>query len=217
MLFNNIKHIIWDWNGTLFNDVVLCKDIMNNILKRFDLPLLTLESYRDVFTFPVEDYYKKAGLDFNKVSFEVLGKDFIDEYENRKFECSLFPGVVQGLDSLSHSGISHSVLSAYHHKTLVQIIEHYKIKSYFENVNGLDNIYAGGKFEIGKELISRLHFKREEIVLIGDTIHDKDVADELGISSIIVADGHQDIKRLQKLNTKVFDKFSSLMDSLNLK
>ncbi|MCJ7554278.1 MAG: HAD family hydrolase, partial [Ignavibacteriaceae bacterium] len=81
MINGKTRHIIWDWNGTLFNDVVLCKDIMNNILKRFDLPLLSLEKYREVFTFPVEDYYKKAGLDFNITPFEILGKDFMDEYE----------------------------------------------------------------------------------------------------------------------------------------
>jgi len=217
MLYKNIKHIIWDWNGTLFNDVVLCKDIMNTILKRFNLPLLTLESYRSVFTFPVEDYYRKAGLDLNKVSFEVLGKDFMDLYEARKFECSLFPGVIIGLESLTNSGISHSLLSAYHHITLVDIIEHYRISGFFDNVNGLDNIYAGGKFEIGKKLITNLKFSRDEIILIGDTMHDKDVADELGINSIIIADGHQDFERLQKLETTVFDSFITLINSFDLK
>jgi phosphoglycolate phosphatase len=213
MINKNIKHIIWDWNGTLFDDVVLCKDIMNNILKRFELPELTLEIYRSIFTFPVQDYYQKAGLDFNVASFEVLGKDFMDEYENRKYECDLHSGVREGLEDINHSGITQSILSAYHHVTLEEIVDHFKIRNYFNLLYGLDNIYAGGKTEIGKKLISDLPFKREEILLVGDTIHDRDVAAELGINVIIIANGHQDHERLNALTVPVFNDFNSFRNN----
>lgn len=214
MINGKIKHIIWDWNGTLFNDVELCKDIMNNLLRRFDLPLLSIEKYKEVFTFPVEDYYKKAGLDLNITSFEVLGKDFMDEYEKRKFECSLFPDVILALNYFSQKGITQSILSAYYHQTLLEIVEHYKISTYFEKLAGLDNIYAGGKFEIGKRLIAELPYRKDEIVLIGDTMHDKDVADELGIKAIIIASGHQDEARLKKLNAVVYPDMKFFINSL---
>lgn len=214
MINGKIKHIIWDWNGTLFNDVELCKDIMNNLLNRFGLPLLNLEKYREIFTFPVEDYYKKAGLDLTINSFEVLGKDFMDEYEKRKFECNLFPEVFILLNYFKETGISQSILSAYFHQTLVEIVEHFKISEYFEILTGLDNIYAGGKFEIGKKLIADLPYQKDEIVLIGDTMHDKDVADLLGIYSIIIANGHQNEERLTKLNTIVYPDLKVFMRTL---
>ena len=88
-MINNYKHIIWDWNGTLLNDVDFCRRIINRILVENDLPELSLNRYREIFTFPVEDYYKTAGLDFSKTSFEVLGKDFMVEYEAKKLTCSL--------------------------------------------------------------------------------------------------------------------------------
>lgn len=213
MLNGNVKHIIWDWNGTLFNDVVLCKDIMNNILTRFNLPLLSLEKYRDVFTFPVQDYYRNTGLDFNKTSFEILGKDFMDEYEQRKYECALYPGVVDGLFSFKSKGITQSILSAYHNKTLEQIVEYFEIRHFFEKLHGLDNIYAGGKIEIGKELVNSLPYGRDEIVLIGDTIHDKDVAEELGVDVIIISNGHQDHEKLTRLNVPVYMNFESFIQS----
>lgn len=209
MTNKNIKHIIWDWNGTLFDDVVLCKDIMNNILKRFDLPELTLEKYRGIFTFPVQDYYQRAGLDFSVTSFEILGKDFMDEYERRKYECDLHIGVRKGLEDISQSGITQSILSAYHHATLEEIVDHFKIRHYFNMLYGLDNIYAGGKTEIGKKLVSDLPFNKEEILLVGDTIHDKDVAAELGINVIIIANGHQDHERLSALPVPIYNNFNS--------
>ena len=64
-----IKHIVWDWNGTLLNDNWLAIKAINILLKRYNLPLITLEQYLAVFTFPVIDYYKELGFDFNKTSF----------------------------------------------------------------------------------------------------------------------------------------------------
>ncbi|NNG28138.1 MAG: HAD family hydrolase, partial [Ignavibacteriaceae bacterium] len=86
MLNNILKydHIIWDWNGTLLNDVELCAFIMNNLLRKESLPEISLKKYREIFTFPVEEYYKLAGHNFNNNSFEVLGREFMIEYEQNK-------------------------------------------------------------------------------------------------------------------------------------
>ena len=57
------KHIIWDWNGTLLDDTWLCVEGINNSLKKRSLQTITKEIYRKVFSFPVEDYYKRLGFD----------------------------------------------------------------------------------------------------------------------------------------------------------
>ena len=59
------NHIIWDWNGTLLNDRWLCVEAINQALNKRNLPMLTEGKYKDVFSFPVEDYYKKVGFDFS--------------------------------------------------------------------------------------------------------------------------------------------------------
>ena len=58
------NHIIWDWNGTLLNDRWLCVEAINQALNKRNLPMLTEGKYKDVFSFPVEDYYKKVGFDY---------------------------------------------------------------------------------------------------------------------------------------------------------
>lgn len=66
------KCLIWDWNGTLLNDLQLCVTVMSDMLKGRDLPLLTAERYREVFGFPVKDYYVKLGFNFGIESFEII-------------------------------------------------------------------------------------------------------------------------------------------------
>ena len=54
---NKYDHVIWDWNGTIIDDAYLCVEVMNQVLKNRDLPLINISSYRKNFCFPVKKYY----------------------------------------------------------------------------------------------------------------------------------------------------------------
>jgi len=209
-LINNYKHIIWDWNGTLLDDVDFCKRIINRILIENNLPELTIDRYREIFTFPVEEYYKTAGLDFSKTSFEVLGKDFIDEYERNKLSCSLHKNAVEILSAIHKKGIGQSVLSAYLHDNLVKILDHYNLTQYFDNIIGLDNIYAGSKTHLGLRLIEQLKIPGDKILFIGDTLHDAEVAEAMGVNCILISNGHQVKEKLMVNSNTVLDKMLEL-------
>ena len=209
-------HIIWDWNGTLFNDVELCANIMNILLTQESLPNISIQKYREIFTFPVIEYYKIAGHSFERTSFEVLGKQFMIEYELRKNDCKLFPGVIELLYSLQMKNIQMHLLSAYEQQSLNKIIMLYGIGSYFSNVVGLDNIYASGKSHLAHDLVKRINSNGEagKILLIGDTIHDYEVARELNSDCILMSHGHQDEERLLKLGIPVVKNFNELSNLL---
>lgn len=213
-MINNYKHIIWDWNGTLLNDVDYCRKIINRILNENDLPELSLQKYRDIFTFPVQDYYEAAGLDFSKKSFELLGKEFIDDYEANKLSCDLHVNAIEVLSSIHKKGIGQSVLSAYLHENLVMILNHYKLSKYFDNIIGLDNIYAGSKTHLGLMLIEQLNLNGSEILFVGDTLHDAEVAKAMGVDCILIANGHQIKERLEANFNLVLEDLADLKSYL---
>ena len=209
-------HIIWDWNGTLFNDVELCADIMNMLLTQESLPNISIQKYKEIFTFPVIEYYKIAGHTFEKNSFEILGKQFMSEYELHKGNYNLFPGVIELLSSLQEKNIQMHLLSAYEQQSLNKIIKLYRIDTYFQNVVGLDNIYANGKSHLAHDLVKRINSNGEagKILLIGDTIHDYEVARGINSDCILMSHGHQNEERLLKLGIKVVKNFNELKDLL---
>lgn len=215
-MISNYKHVIWDWNGTLLNDVDFCRRIINRILDENNLPVLSSKKYREIFTFPVQNYYQAAGLDFSKISFEVLGKDFIDEYEEKKLSCSLFENAVDVLSSIHKKGIGQSVLSAYLHDNLVSILDHYNLTKYFDNIIGLDNIYAGSKTHLGLSLVEQLKLPKEQLLFIGDTLHDAEVAQAMGVHSILIANGHQVKKKLIANDNFILDNLLDLKIYLEL-
>jgi len=195
-----LKHIIWDWNGTLLDDVWLCVDIMNDILKKYNLEKISIDSYKNIFDFPVKDYYEKIGFDFDKISFEIIGTEFIEKYNKRVSECKLQKDAVQVLKHFNSCGVEQSILSARDKKQLDLDLEYYGIKKHFTHISGLDNHYASGKLENAKLLLKKIDTKPSEIIMIGDTTHDFEIAKKLGFNRIILDTGHQSTKRLKKLN-----------------
>lgn len=206
------NHIIWDWNGTLFNDVKLCAEIMNILLTQESLPNISIQKYKKIFTFPVIDYYKIAGHTFERNSFEILGKQFMVEYELRKSSCQLFSGVFELLSKLKVKNIPQHLLSAYEQQSLNKILKYYKIDIFFQNIVGLDNIYANGKLHLAHDLVKSIKIDSagENILLIGDTIHDFEVAKEINSDCILLSHGHQDEERLLKLGIPVVKNFNDL-------
>lgn len=190
------SHILWDWNGTLLDDAWLCVEVMNRVLAERNLQPLTLQRYRDIFAFPVKDYYLMLGFDFEKEPFEKVGMDFMDLYNLRQRECMLHPEARGILLKLAGKGIPQSVLSAREENELRTEIKESGIASFFDKIYGLDDHYAHGKTDVGVKLIVDLGLPVEKLLFIGDTLHDAEVAKELKIDCILIPAGHHSQERL---------------------
>lgn len=205
------KHIIWDWNGTLINDVWLVVEIMNKMLKKRNLPKIDSKKYREIFDFPVTKYYLKLGYDFSNESFEELTVEFISEYYQRFNKCKLFDEVEEVLKKIRDRGISQSILSASKEDVLIEKIKYYGIDKYFSRIIGLENHYAESKVERGKKWIAELNLNPQEVLLIGDTIHDYDVSKHIGCDCLLVANGHNSYERLAKPGVDVIGSLKEII------
>ncbi len=201
----NYSRIIWDWNGTLWDDTWLCVEINNHMLKRRSLPPITINTYRDKLCFPVDQYYCQLGFDYDKDPYPVLAEEFIDEYTRRRFECDLQPGARELIRSLHERAIPQAVLSAYQHDTLLQAVDYFGLTKYFDAIIGLNDIYAAGKVENGKRYIAGADVAPSDILFIGDTVHDFEVAEAMEVKCTLVANGHNSRTRLEQCGVPVVD------------
>jgi phosphoglycolate phosphatase len=203
-------HIIWDWNGTVLDDAWLCREVMNGMLVRRGLPQLTLEKYAQIFDFPVKAYYQRAGWDFEKVPFEVLSDEFIEEYDRRKVECPLRAGAVEILKRNAQNDLPQSIISASKQTSLEKLVSLHGIQDLFTSVRGLDNHHAFGKTYIGLQWINELGMNPKEILMIGDTTHDHVVAQAMGVDCVLVSSGHQNRARLEMCGVPVVGSLDEL-------
>lgn len=201
--FAGKSHVIWDWNGTLLDDVELCLDIMQGMLRRHGLKPIALDDYLRLFRFPVIEYYKEVGFDLDSTPFEEVATDFMTSYLNRVKEAPLFGGVQELLAELRDEGIACSVLSAAPERDLKELLAHHGIDCHFDHVFGLTDHYARSKVARGRELMMRLGRDPGELLLVGDTDHDLEVGQELGIDVLLVSGGHQSHDRLAERHHRV--------------
>ncbi len=204
------KHIIWDWNGTLLDDVELCVSIINALLVKRSLTPVSLDYYREIFSFPIIQYYEKLGFDFTHESFETIGTEFILDYEQKRTQCTLMSDATKTLQYFAHLGLTQSILSASKQDYLLDAVGGYGLESNFIEINGLDNHYASSKVDIGLEFMSRNNLDPKTILLIGDTMHDADVANALGVACCLVPNGHQSQTRLVACGVPVVASLSEL-------
>lgn len=201
------KHVIWDWNGTLLDDIDVSMDALNVLLKQEALPLVLDKSeYRKYFQFPVIEYYKKVGFDFDKTPFEVLAQEYMRYYQPHSMDCSLHEGVEHVLRKVQKAGLHQYLLSASDLSFLHEQLDNYDIEHYFEAVCGLDNIHAHSKAELAKQFVQSNGFTKAQVVFIGDSVHDHEVAQYAGCSSILIANGHEDKEKLKKTGSPVVDR-----------
>ncbi len=198
------SHILWDFNGTVLDDVAVGIKAINALLSRRNMKTLdSLEQYHANFGFPIINYYKKLGFDFEKEPYSEIAVEWVNEYNRFVPEAGLCVGVPEALEAFRLSGAKQIILSASEKEMLEGQLSCLGLGDAFDLVLGCDNIEAHGKTAIGIEWIRREN--PERAILIGDTTHDTDVAREMGIECILVAAGHQSKATLSHMGVPVVD------------
>ena len=207
-------HVIWDWNGTLLDDIRLLREIVNGFLERYGLPVLTDRERGEIFGFPVKEYYKKMGFDLEKVSYKQICIDFGREYYNRATDCKLRSGAREILQSLKQAGVAQSILSASEQKPLETLIEIFGIRDFFTDVVGRNDHSGGSKIDRARQYMESAKLSPEHVVIIGDTDHDFEAANATGTDCILVNSGYQIRRRLEDCGCPVVDALEQIMPHL---
>ncbi|MFO7978159.1 MAG: HAD hydrolase-like protein [Bacteroidales bacterium] len=209
-----INTIIWDWNGTLLNDINICIEGINRLLQRRGIQSLELDQYRRIFTFPVKDYYLAAGFDLDREAFEVPALEFIHEYNGLLKEAALFSDVKSTLKYFRNQGTRQFIVSAMEQQALLRSVQAHGLSGYFEEICGIEDHLAHSKVHRGKALISKAAIDPAKSLFIGDTLHDHEVGTQLGVEVALISRGHQCHSRLKVNGNAVFEDLEELLAHL---
>lgn len=187
---------------------------MNYVLERYKLKTLqSRNDYKNYFTFPIENYYKNLGFDFSKTPFPILAREYIDRYQPNSAQCGLIEHAEETIVALHSNGYKQIVLSASREDYLIDQISKFDIAKYFDNILGINDILATSKIEIGKRWINDRNIKSKDILVIGDTMHDYEVANALECQCILYRNGHQVLSNERIENAYLID---DLKEAINI-
>ena len=197
------KNIVWDWNGTLLNDLDVVMQVEAEHFPHYGITPPSLELRNQLFCFPVQKYYEKLGFDFTQHAFSDVNNHFHEIYERLLLETPLFEGSHQILGELQAQNKRQFVLSAASQAHLEEITKRRQVQNYFQGIYGLAHNDADTKVGRGRELIAEHALIPSETLMIGDTAHDFEVGRELGFEVLLIADGHNPYERLVQVHPHV--------------
>ena len=213
------KLIIWDWNGTILDDALVCKTIANIMLSERGIPTLAdMDAYRAVFGFPIKGYYEKMGYRFGPEDepYESVADEFIVWYDKLYQTSVLRPKIVPFLDKRRAEGYRQVLLSATRYDQLVEQVAAFgDVGDRFERKLGLTDHYAFSKAALAKAFIESEGIPRERALFIGDTDHDHEVSSAIGCPCVLLEGGHQSRERLLKTGVPVLPDLDALETYLN--
>lgn len=199
-----IRQVLWDWNGTLLDDLTYAIGVRNRTFPAFGLPRIgSVAEYHRQFTFPVRRYYERAGV--TDETFVAVAHAWMAEYVRGFGTVPLHGDAVETLARFAAAGVRQAVLSATRRDMLESQIARFPIRAYFTDVLGLSDIYARSKEAVGLDYLARCGVPAASTLMIGDTLHDAEVARAMGTGCVLVARGHQSRETLLTAGVPVMD------------
>ncbi len=204
-------HLIWDFNGTVLDDVAHGIDCVNPMLAARGLPTIPdVETYRELFGFPIDDYYRRLGFDFEKEDYDtVLAPEWVARYLAGEASCPANNGVAETISAAHAMGVDQLMLSASNLAQLQGQLTRLGLSEAFSEVLGLDNIHARSKTHLA---IAWKEAHPDACPLfIGDTEHDAAVAAAIGADCVLFTGGHQSRRRLAECGLPLVDRIEDVL------
>jgi phosphoglycolate phosphatase-like HAD superfamily hydrolase len=207
-----VKHIVWDWNGTLLDDLGLVVEATNASLALFGAGPVTADEHRRDFIRPITAYYEGVvGRPITAAEFVDLDQEFHTAYNSGAPALGLTQGVPELL--ASYQG-GQSLLSMWFHKDLVPAVQRHQLTPYFRRVDGLRATVGGGhKAPLLKLHLAEMGLDGDDVVLIGDSVDDADAAASVGAGAVLYTGGFTHVDKLRAVGVPVVD---SLQDAVTL-
>ena len=202
-----MTYILWDWNGTLLDDIDAEVASLNAMLVKRGHAPVTKEFFRENFSFPARRFYQLVGMDVPDDQWDALAQEYHDTYHAQEY--GLNRDAIAALELVKAKGAGQSVISALHQQYLDQETRRFGVAGYMDHIYGVDNLGGGSKLSRARELMKSLdraeprgvarRTMAAEFVLIGDSIHDKEVAEALGVRCVLFSGGSHSRARLLPL------------------
>lgn len=200
------NYIVFDWNGTLVNDLEINLYLCELLLKRRDLPMIpSKEFYLENFGFPIKPFYDLLGFDWNKETYEDVSIEYGVDYAREMKKAELFPDAIETLTLLKNQGKKLAIVSASMQQNLVEQSDRLGVGHFFDARLGANDNLGESKVGRLKKWFIQNNADAKEVLYVGDTTHDAETAVACGCDCILISRGHNSISRLKNTGFPVYD------------
>ena len=197
-------HLVWDWNGTLLDDLSLVVSSTNHAFAAVGGRSVDADEHRSRFRRPVAEFYAEIlERAVDDEEFGELDRIFHDAYRLGLTSMTL---AADAMNAIKTWPGSQSLLSMWFHNELVPAVETYGLAGVFTRVDGL-RTEVGGHLKAGHLAahLDELGLTGDRVVLIGDSLDDAAAADSVGAAAVLYTGGFTHPDRLRASGRPVAD------------
>ncbi len=183
-------HVVWDWNGTLFDDFGLILAAADHASRAVGGPAIDEETYRARFTRPVRSFYELV-LErvVDDVTWTRIDAAFHAHYHSIMTTGGLADDALAALARVRTAGRTQSLLSMWHHDRLVPFATELGVAEHFVRIDGLRGEGGGSKAPHLVAHLAGLGLGPSQVVMVGDTLDDAHAAEAAGARIVLYAGG----------------------------
>lgn len=204
------KVIIWDFNGTLIDDVNAALSSVNDMLKRRNLPEITMQQYASYVDTPIIKFYEHIFDDLYSMDFNEIALEFNAGYDKHLPQKAVMTNAEEVLEYFNSKGKLQTVISATHIDKVTKRLEEFGLSGYFDKILAHNNLIAEDKTHLAIKYFAEKQIKPEEAVVIGDCVADYKMAQAIGADCILTTQGHQSRVEFAQTSAIIIDSLSEL-------
>jgi len=177
---------IFDWNGTLLDDMLLSFVCLVETFTRYRVPVPTLSEYRNEIYHGVTRFYQTRGLQ------HYVNKDHAKEIRKRLYrelckQSHLRPHTEEVLVKLRSMGIKIALVTGEDHAVLQDTLLRLKIENFFDHI---ESEVPTNKEPAICNMMNRFNVLSENTFFVEDSPGNIKIGKELGITTIGIMGGH---------------------------
>lgn len=204
------RNLIFDWSGTLCNDIDLTLEATNYVLSRYGAAPLTKDRFREEFQLPYPDYYAWK---LPQAKLDDLENHYRQAFDHSGAAVTLLPHAREFMEFCAALGIRCFALTSMDPKAFDEQARSLGIMPFFEHVHsGIHN-----KEQHIPHLMRMHGLAPEETAFIGDMQHDINAAHCVGITGIGVLTGYNNARQLSSSEPELMVPNLHILQQLMLK
>jgi phosphoglycolate phosphatase-like HAD superfamily hydrolase len=208
-------HVVWDWNGTLFDDHAAVMTAVNRVLGDAGLGPIDSDTYRASFRMPVKLLYDQLfGHALDADEWSAVNRRWHAAYDEALTGIGLAADAVESLDRVRAGGCAQSLLSMHFHERIEAHLRAFGVADRFAVVDGVREWHDGSKSErLAAHLVTLGRPDPETVVMVGDALDDAVAAESVGARIVLYDGGSHHVDHLRATGHPVAH---TLMEALDL-
>ncbi len=193
---NNLKYVIFDFDGTIASTVEMALDIYNQLAPKYKCRQIEMNDLSKLSAENGKIFFAEYGV--NKFKLFLLVLHIREEMKKQIESVKPFEGIISVIHEFKKAGFKLGIVTSNARKNVLRFLDNHALKNYFSFVYSGNSFF--GKEKVLRRLLATYRIIPENVVYIGDETRDITASHKTGIHIVSVSWGLTPARTLKAFN-----------------